>query len=156
MDAYLKAFLISCYHQDPLFFPKRDKLNDLLELLLTKRPKNYKPKDPEGDYVEIILPYFENLNIMSYHYLSENSEKAFVKRVKKIFWVTFEEFMDESFRNDMGRNGAIYLFIEKYDLPLDTKIEDMLKKRLYRSRRIFRKYPKRNYQAQKTENILSD
>lgn len=157
MEAHLKAFILSVYKQEPVFFPKKDKLNDLLSLLLAKPPKDYVPKDPKEPFLEIILPYFENLNIMSYNYLSEQSMRSFVRRIRKIFWITFEDFMDECFRNDMGRTDSIYLFIEKYNLPLDDKIEDMLKKQLYRSKRIFRKYPKRDYKKiRKTAKISSD
>lgn len=158
MEPHLKAFLLSSYRQEPpLFFPKKDKLNDLLQLLLSKPPKDYKPVAREGDHLEVILPYFENLNIMSYHYLSPANQKIFARRIRKIFWITFEDFMDECFRNDLRRNDAIYLFIEKYNLPVDSRIEDMLRKELYRSKIIFRKYPKRGYRkTKKCENISSD
>ena len=157
MEPLLKAFLLSSYRQDqPIFFPKKDKLNDLLQLLLSKPPKNHVPK-VEADHLEVIIPYFENINITSYHYLSPRNQGIFCRRVKKIFWVTFEDFMDECFRHDMGRCDAIYLFIEKYNLPVDSQIEDRLRKELYRSKRIFRKYPKRDYRkTKKSEFISSD
>lgn len=158
MEPYLKAFLLSCYNQEPpIFLPKRDKLNDMLQLLLAKPPKDHKPAPPDPDQLEVVIPYFENLNIMSYHYLSPANQQRFARRVKQIFWVTFEDFMDECFRHDMRRNDAIYLFIEKYNLPVDSRIEDMLRKEIYRSKRIFRKYPKREYRkTKKSRNITSD
>lgn len=157
MEPYLKAFLVSVYKQEPLYFPKRDRLNDLLSLLLARTPKEFVPRDPHPPYAEVVLPYFENLNIMSYNYLSEASQRAFTRRVRKIFWCSFEDFMDECFRQDLGRNESVNLFIEKYNLPLDTNIEDMLRKEIYRSKRIFKKYPKRGYRKMKnTKEILSD
>lgn len=158
MEPYLKAFLLSCYNQqEPVFFPKRDQLNDMLQLLLARPPKDLKPVPPDPDQLEVVIPYFENLNIMSYHYLSPNNQQVFARRVKQIFRVTYLDFMDECFRHEMRRNDAIYLFIEKYNIPLDTRIEDMLRKELYRSKRIFRKYPKREYRkTKKLQNILSD
>lgn len=146
MAPYLKAFLLSIYHQEPpIFFPKKDKLNDLLHLLLKKQPKNHFNKDPECDYLEIIIPYFEDKNIMSYNYITPEAQRIFCRRVTMIFWSTFEDFMDEYFRQDMRRNDSIYLFIEKYNLPEDSKIVDRIRKELYRSKKIFRKYPKRDY-----------
>lgn len=158
MEPYLKAFLLSCYNQqEPVFFPKRDQLNDMLQLLLARPPKDLKSVPPDPDQLEVVIPYFENLNIMSYHYLSPNNQQVFARRVKQIFRVTYLDFMDECFRHEMRRNDAIYLFIEKYNIPLDTRIEDMLRKELYRSKRIFRKYPKREYRkTKKLQNILSD
>jgi len=147
MKPYLKAFVLSVYGKEPVFFPKRDKLNDLLQILLAKPPSNYKPIKPKdkNSCLEVILPYFENLNISTYNYLSELSQRAFEKRIKSRFWVTFEDFMDESFRNNLTKADAIALFIEKYNLPYDSYIEDMLRKSIYRSRRILQKYPKRRY-----------
>jgi len=158
MAPYLKSFLLSCYNQQqPIYFPKRDKLNDLLQLLLSKPPMDLKPVPADHDSLEVVIPYFENLNVTSYHYLSPANQERFVHRVKQIFWVTFEDFMDECFRHDMRRNDAIYLFIEKYNLPADGRIEDMLRKELYRSKKIFRKYPKRDYKkSKKLQNISSD
>jgi len=147
MKNYLKAFTISVYGSEPVFFPKRDKLNDLLQILLTKPPAEHKPirAAEKVDYLEIILPYFETLNINSYNFLSARSQRSFGKRLKSRFWVAFEDFMDEAFRNNMTRTDAIALFIEKYELPYDGYIEDMLRKSIYRSRRILQKYPKRRY-----------
>lgn len=158
MEPHLKAFLVSVYKQEPpIFFPKKDKLSDLLQLLLAKPPKDAKYCQGGEDHLEVIIPYFENLNIMSYHYLSVHNQHVFARRIKQIFWVTFEEFMDECFRHDIRRNDAIYLFIEKYNLPVDSRIEEMLRKELYRSKRIFRKWPKRNYRStKKLQNISSD
>ena len=114
MDPHLKAFLLSVYRQEPpIFFPKKDKLNDMLQLLLAKPPKDVSHKKPDDCFLEVILPYFENMNIMSYHYLSPSNQRVFARRVKQIFCVTFEDFMDECFRHDIRRNDAIYLFIEK-------------------------------------------
>lgn len=161
MEPHLKAFILSAYNQEePVFFPKRDKLNDMLQLLLSKPPKDLKysahEPDPEEDHLQVILPYFENLNIMSYHYLSPHNQRVFAYRIKQIFWVTYEEFMDECFRHDIRRNDAIYLFIDKYRLPVTPRIEDMLRKELYRSKRIFRKWPKREYRKTKqSKNIQS-
>lgn len=158
MEPYLKEFLLSVHRQDPpVFFPKRDRLNDLLQLLLTKPPKDLKIFPREECYLEVIVPYFENLNILSYNYLSPSAEKLFAKKVKQMFNVTFIDFMEECFRNDLGKTDSIYLFLEKYNITADSQIEDMLRKTLYRSKRILRKYPRREYRRVKQHrNILSD
>lgn len=158
MEPHLKAFLLSVYRQQPpVFFPKRDRLNDLLQLLLAKPPKNLKQKPPPECYLEVIVPYFENLNIFSYHYLSPLNERLFVKKVKQMFNVTFIDFMEECFRHDLGRTDSIYLFLEKYEISADSKIEDTLRKASYRSKRITRRYPRREYRkTKKCKNISSD
>jgi hypothetical protein len=146
MEPHLKAFLLSFYHQkEPIFFPKKDKLNDLLQLLLSKPPRNHCPRAQECGCLEIILPYYENLNIMSYHYLSPECQRIFCIRVKKIFWYTFEDFMDDCHLQGMYKKDSIWLFMEKYNIPVELDIEDRLKKELYRSKLLFRKYAKREY-----------
>lgn len=158
MEPYLQAFLICVYRQQPpLFFPKRDRLNDLLQILLAKPPKDHKPRPSERDHLEVIIPYFENLNIMSYHYLSIRNQVIFSKKVKQMFNCTYIDFMEKCFMNDISKNDAIALFLEKYDIPVDDKIEDMLRKQLYRSKRITRKYPIRDYRkTARSRNIMSD
>lgn len=158
MEPYLKAYLLSVYRQEPpIFFPKRDRLNDLLQLLLAKPPINLKHKPPDECYLEVIVPYFENLNIMSYHYLSATNQRLFAKKVKQMFTVTFLDFMEKCFLNDLGKSDSVYLFLEKYNIPVDSKIEDMLRKTLYRSKRLTRKYPTRDYRkTKKCTNILSE
>lgn len=158
MEPYLKAFLISVYRQQPpIFFPKRDRLNDLLQILLAKPPSDLKYKPQDSCCLEVIIPYFENLNIMSYHYLSPKNQILFGKKVKQMFMVTFIDFMEECFRHDISKNDSIYLFLEKYEIPVDSKIEDMLRKSLYRSKRMLRKFPRREYRkTKKCRNISSD
>lgn len=105
----------------------------------------------------MIVPYFENLNIMSYHYLSATNQRLFAKKVKQMFTVTFLDFMEKCFLNDLGKSDSVYLFLEKYNIPVDSKIEDMLRKTLYRSKRLTRKYPTRDYRkTKKCTNILSE
>ena len=143
---YLKAFLLSIYGKnEPLFFPKKDKFNDLLAHLLSKPPSNFIPKAPSPDGLLVIIPYFEHINIVCYNHLSQNSQVIFEQRVQARFWVTFESYIDESFRLNISISNAISLFVEKYNIPYTSVVEDMLKKAIYRSRRIQKKYPKRSY-----------
>jgi hypothetical protein len=143
---HLKAFILAVYGQEQaLEFPTRDRLKDLLQLLLSKAPSNYKLPDPNEVLLEVVIPEFEVKAMKSYIYLSPANQKDFTRRINMIFWVTFEEFIDECFRRDLGRNDAISLFVEKYNLQAEIHIRSSLKKHLYLSKRILRKYPKRAY-----------
>jgi hypothetical protein len=82
---------------------------------------------------------------MSYHYLSPECQRIFCTWVKKIFWATFEDFMDDCHLQGMRKKDSIWLFMEKYNIPVELDIEDRLKKELYRSKLLFRKYAKREY-----------
>lgn len=146
LKPYLKAFLLSIYGgPEPLFFPKKDKFSDLLAFLIAKAPADHVPEKRDPEKLQVILPYFEHINILSYNYLSEKSQVIFENRVSNRFWVIFEDFMDKCFQKNIRRSEAIALFIEKYQLPYDATIEDMLRKAIYRSMRLQKKYPVRKY-----------
>lgn len=151
---HLKAFLLSVYgEQQPLFFPKKDKFNELLAFLLSKPPADYKPKPINTTDLQVIIPYFEHINIVSYNHLSRRSQRIFENRINTRFWVTYEDFLDVCFRHNIKRSEAITLFIEKYNLPYTTYIEDMLRKAIYRSRVIQKKYPTRTYTKRKKKIV---
>ena len=152
---FLKAYLLSIYGNEPIFFPKQDKFNDRIAFLLDKQPPDNTIKPASSDHLSVIIPYFEHINITSFNYMSENSQLVFENAVQSRFWVTYEDFMDECFKQDIQVSKAIVLFIEKYKLPYTTEIEDMLRKAIYRSRMLQRKHPRRKYNK-KTKKNTSD
>ncbi len=146
MKPYLKAFLLSCYgNSDPLYLPKSDKFASLLSLLLSPTPDDYKPVPKSPNTVNIIIPYYNYLNISTHNYLTANSQKIFASRVESRFWVQYETCMDAYFLENIKRIDAIVLFIEKYNLPYTSVLEGMLRKAIYRSRRLTKKHHVRNY-----------
>lgn len=146
LDSRLKSFVLSVYGKEPVYFPKRDKLNSLLSVLLSKPPLDFKftTLDPVNDLV-IILPYFEHLNINSHNYLSDRSQRVFAKRIKTLFDVAFVDFIDKCFLDGIDRVDAVNLFIDKYNLPDDLSHQETLLKAIYRSKKIMSRYPKRKY-----------
>lgn len=146
MEPLLKAFILSAYNREQqILFPKKDKLNHILKLLLKKTPPGHHPKSTKDGFLEIIIPYYEDLNILSYNYMPPNDQIIFGQFVKMKFWSTFEDFMDDCYIKGIKQKDSIHLFMEKYNISVDLNIEERLKKELYRSKKIFRKYPKRAY-----------
>ena len=154
MKPYLKAFLISLYGNEPIFFPKTKEaiFVNKIEKLLSKPPHDFSDviPDEKEEYLEVILPYFKYTNINTKNYLSENSQKIIEEQSDKLFWEAFHDHMLDSFREQISRIRAVVSFIEKYDLPYDDKIEDMLRKSIYRRKKIFSKMPKRKYTKKKS------
>ena len=148
MEKHLISFLYAVYQADspnePLFLPKRDRLNKLLSKLLTRPPIDYQP--PEHDsYLELMIPYFEKININSMNHISIKGQRIFARNVKNIFTIEFFEFIDECLLVEMERIDAVNLFIEKYNLPDDLSFQDRLLKTIYRSKKIMKKFPPRAY-----------
>lgn len=150
MEQHLVDFLYAVYQpnqkNEPLFIIKRDRLNKLLSLLLSKPPPEYNPfKKTKEPYLELILPYFEKLNINTYYYLSHRSQRIFAKQVSTIFDVQFFNFIDDCMIEGLDKIEAINLFIEKYTLPDHLNFQDRLLKKIQRSEKILKKFPTRSY-----------
>jgi hypothetical protein len=149
LKPYLKAFLVSVYGKEPIFFPrsKEDRFVNIIEKLLIKPPENYQVEQLDREqHIEVILPFYMFTNIYSKNYISHKSQRIFEERVNSIFWEVYYDFMDDCLSDDISRNLATNLFIEKYNLPYTAQLDDMLTKGLYRSKKLLRKYPLRKYQ----------
>ncbi len=146
MDRRLKAFIISTYGKEPVYFPKRDKLNSLLSVLLSKPPADLKLNPLDRDQLlTIILPYFEHININSHNHLSNHAQRVFQKRVKTMFDVAFVDFVDKCLLDGIDKVDAVNLFVSKYNLPDDLAHQDALLKAIYRSKKLMNRYPRRKY-----------
>ncbi len=70
-------------------------LGILVKELLTKTPAGYKPKQyEEGEHIEMVLPYFKDLDIHYNNYISENSEKIIRKWVQNKFYFDLREHIE--------------------------------------------------------------
>lgn len=149
MEQHLIDFLYSVFQngdlESPLFVPKRHRLNKLLSNLLTKPPLGYSFEKTNEPYLELIIPFFYGININYNNYLTPRSQRIFAKRVKSMFEVEYFNFIDDCLVNDMDKIDAVNLFIEKYNLPDHITFQDRLMKMLYRSKKILRKHPTKNY-----------
>ena len=148
MEEHLISFLYSVYQptktQEALFLPSRDRLNKLLSLLLTRPPSEQTPPE-EGTYLELVIPYFEKININSINHISIRAQKTFARSVKKIYTIQFFEFIDDCLISGFEKIDAVNLFIEKYNLPDDLAFQERLLKSIYRSKKIMNKFPPRSY-----------
>lgn len=146
LKPFLKCFLQSVYSNDQIIsFAQNDQLSALLTMILIKKPKNRNIEEPKGDYIEVYLPIRDHHKGSEYNYMTPSAIRRFQKRIELLFWVTFEEFIYESLRLQLGRTDAIALFIDKYGLPEDEKIKNKLRKAVYRSKRLTNRFPKRTY-----------
>lgn len=149
LKPHLKDFLISTRGPEPIFLPKTDKLRGLLYEMLKPRRKDQKPSKKNENTVEIIIPYFEHLNISTHNYLSPAKQKAIEELLELRFWYQFEKDMLTWYSYNINVSTSIAMFIEEYNLPYTSQMEDMLRKAFYRSQRINSKRPKRPHKRRK-------
>ena len=146
---YLKAFLISVFGEEPVFIPKNFDglyINIFEKLLIKPNVRDIiSIPDNKNDYIEIILPYYPNTNINVKNFLSANSQRIIEQRIADIFWETFYHYISDLLKHNISINGAIYSFMERYNLPFDSNIEDTLKKSHYRRKNKFLQVPTRQY-----------
>ena len=110
-------------------------LGALVKELLTKPPRDYKPKRYEpSECVELILPYYRDLNVMYNNYLSENSESIIRDWVKRKFYFDLREHIEYwQHINKMDINKAIILFCDSHQIHPDHYKVNSLYKDYYRS-----------------------
>ncbi len=124
---HLVQFLTAIYGQQPITFPRKDHFNLLLNACL-KRSTSAEPIVSEiTPNLEILLPFFDDLNVLYNFDLSPRSEALFVKHVDRKFKITFHSEIDKYVLIGILRIDAIYLFMEQFDLEeecLDLLIKD--------------------------------
>jgi hypothetical protein len=149
MDPFLKAFCISIFGEEPIFIPRN---NDgiyigIFEKYLVKPTIHDIISIPEdrSNILEITLPYYPNTNINVKNFLSANSQAIIKQRVADLFWEDYYRYMTESYKDNIPISNAIMFFIEKHNLPYKGKIDEMLRKSLYRRKKLIFQRPKRQY-----------
>lgn len=150
---YVKAFYLSRYGTEPIRFPKRDKISNLVSILLDKRPSNAGEGIPDRmNTIEIQIPCNETYDRHIFNFMSQRSKETVARRLTNIFLNCFHEDMEELLLAGFTRGDALALFIEKNRLPDDETTKETLRKSVYRQKRLITLIPIRKY----TRNILPD
>jgi hypothetical protein len=124
---YLVKFLEKLYGKSPVVFPRSSNFNAILDVFLEKQPPDAKPiSSLETSALVIRLPYFDHKDIRSYNFLTPTKESILVKEIWKFFKITYRSEISKSLCLGLDRKDAITLFMEKYDLPEDSR--DLLEK----------------------------
>ena len=149
-DEYLIKFLETLYGPSPINFPKNSHFINILDLFLEKPPLNHKQPDYGSKSLEIQLPFLEVKDVRSYNFLSETKQRIFRQELWKFFRIQFTSEISKCICLKIYRKDAIELFMEKYNLPIDST--DMLEKAYQR----FVKMPvkKRLFRNNKNSSVV--
>lgn len=132
-------FAQAIYGDQPLILPKKDNMSKLINLLLQKTPENYKPVTPGKTTLSIQLPYYRDMDVRSYNYLSANSQKIIIDRLDDLFKLEFRKHVDKLLLSGLkNQMESAYSFMEAYNLP-DSVLFDLIKDyQRYRSLQCYR------------------
>jgi len=126
---YLIEFVESYYQcKSPVLFRNGDEMNKFLVHFLSRPPRGYiEEKFQNGEnFLEIIIPFLEEKNVLYNYFLSARAKKLFVSRLEIFFRIKFHEDVDKSVYEHFKIKDAILLFMDKYSLS--PEIFEMLQK----------------------------
>jgi hypothetical protein len=118
-EPYLIKFMEKLYGSSPLNFPKKSNWHTMLEYFLDKPPMNWIEPDFGEATMQIQLPFLENKNVLSNHYLSPVKQRVLTDEMKRFFKITFRTELSKMIVMGLQRQQALEIFIEKYGLSMD-------------------------------------
>ena len=136
VKSYLKKYLIKLYGPEPIKFPKNHYYNRFIVLRLKKPGKYFYEKiDDPSNYIEIMLPYNNLKNVVSYNYLSHESKIELRKEFLKDFRADFSKFISDKISEGFNRSDATILLMNYYDLDDDDITFDAFYRKFSREQR---------------------
>lgn len=108
----------------------------LIKNLLRKQPQNpTKIKYIEGEFIEFILPTYEDVNTLYRNYISENSERIIASKIRKRFYYELHDFIVDMHSNGiLEKRKAIVLFCEQFEISEDNYKANSLEREYKRAR----------------------
>lgn len=153
MEPYLITYLESIYGKQPIIFGRKDRLAGFLPKLLRKPlPGEDQFKNYGSENLRIVLPYFEEKNVLYHNFMSERSQKTFRQIIYRLFKAQFHDFMNDAERNKISMKEGIDTFIDIHQL--DPHITDMLIKERQRFKESFAQARWREKKKRQLENAF--
>ena len=125
-DHYLVKFLEAYFNSSPVRFPRNNNFRNFLEIFLDFPPLDHRESDYGRNTLTVELPFFEDKDPRSYNFLNPIRQRIFVDHIWMFFKITFRSEINKYRLTGIGRNDAISLFMDKYNIP-DECWESLLK-----------------------------
>jgi len=93
---HLVRFMEKLYGPQPITFPRKDIFSLLLNFLIEREPDNVSNYEAGAETLEILLPYFEDKNVLYNYNLSALKESIFVAKIDERFRLAFNDEMNKS------------------------------------------------------------
>ena len=119
-----------------IFASEKNPLGLLIKNLLRTRPeKNPKISYTEGEYVEFILPNYDDVNTDYRNYISENSERIIASKIRARFVYELHDWIVTMYGSGISeKRRAILLFCETFEISEDHYKLNSLEREYKRSR----------------------
>lgn len=130
----------------PIHLPKGSQESKILELFLTKPPKDYIPQlTITEDYnLAIVIPCFKNKNPAVQNYLGQKAARLLLETVKNRFCVNLWQEV-HSFKNVLKtQDGVLYAYMEAHGITCSEKNWLTIAKIYQRMRNVYNVMKSRN------------
>lgn len=117
---HLVQFIESIYGKQPISFPRKDHFNSVLNFLLQKEPENFTNFHAGRINLKILLPYFEDKNVLYNYILTPCGETIFIKSINETYKMVFRDFMNKLNMIGVSKIDSIYFFLETYTISEDN------------------------------------
>ena len=147
---HLVRFMEAVYGPQPITFPRRDNFSLLLNFLVEKEPDNYSNYATGDVKLTVLLPYFEDKNVLYNYVLTPLKEVVFINKIDERFRIAFNDEMNKSTLLGISKIDSVHLFMDKFNLSEDCI--DMLLKSYQRYIKLKRYHAKHQ---KKSKNLVS-
>lgn len=142
LPKYLAQWLVSEHYSQEkgaIVFPRGSNERNILELFLTKRPKDSPPSAPRPDDITVEIPSFAYKPPSTYNHLPSRGRDALVSaikiRFKKMMWEELHQIRPE----EVKITDLIYAFLEKHGIEGDQQNWETVRQMYFRMRKVYRK-----------------
>jgi len=140
-----------------VFASEDQTLGMLIKNLLRTQPESPKKITYiEGEYIEFILPNYNDVNTFYRNYISETAEKLIASKIRKRFYYEVHEFIIDMHSSGFTeKRSAIILFCEQFEIKEDHYKANSLEIEYRRSRKKQKKLEKSRKIASLFATVLS-
>lgn len=141
---HLEPYLAEWYlHEnenvEPVHLKRGSAESDIVELFLTKLPKDAVPDSEDDANVRIVIPYFRARDPMTYNYLPPRAKKALAKTIYTRFRVQLWEELHRLENTETFITDLIYAWMEKHGISCSPENCETIRQCYYRKRKTYSK-----------------
>lgn len=143
LESYLADWFINECGGNPCKLKKGGAEANILELLLTRPPRDYIPDMGKDANVTIEIPSFPYKKKEFYNYMSPKAKETLIRAIYVRFRVQLWEELHPFMQNEVEISSLIYAWMESHGIDCTPNNWEAIRQMYYRKRKTYRK----NYTA---------
>jgi hypothetical protein len=128
---YLRSFIYNEYNlgdEGTINLSADTDIGKLIKSLLVKTPLAYSSPGKRDDVIMFALPYWNDINVMVYNYLTPSGQTAVENYVSDLLTMKTRMYLMDVYNAKLELKNNIYLFMELNGIPItDTNYERIKK-----------------------------